>query len=188
MAKVFIDPGHGGKDGGTFGNGLIEKNVNLTVALKLMKLLQNNGFEVGCSRTTDTYLSLSKRSSLANEFGAEIFISVHHNAGGGDGAEVIHSIYAGKDDRLARLILKQFNKKQNSHGTGLMTKTSNVDPAKDYYSVISKTKAEAKVITEYAFLDSPDSDIINTIVKQAEEAYMIAFAVCEYAGVTFRDI
>ena len=79
--RIFIDAGHGGTNPGTIGvNGLKESTVNLDVALKLGRILQNNGYTVNYSRTTDVNLSLARRANLANEWGADYFISIHCNS------------------------------------------------------------------------------------------------------------
>ena len=69
--KIFIDPGHGGKNPGAIGpNGLYEANVNLDIGLKLGRILSNWGYEIKYSRTTDTTVTLSERARMANEWGA----------------------------------------------------------------------------------------------------------------------
>ena len=78
--KVFIDPGHGGYDDGSSGNGLLEDELNLQIGLKLQKKLEARGIEVKMSRTTDKYLSLGERAEMANEYGADIFVSNHINS------------------------------------------------------------------------------------------------------------
>lgn len=82
--KIFIDPGHGGTDRKNKGpQGLaVEADVNLKVALYLRDYLQKAGAIVNMSRDRDTFISLDDRSRLANEWGADIFISIHHNAPG----------------------------------------------------------------------------------------------------------
>lgn len=89
MKKIFIDAGHGGSDPGAIGNGLQEKNINLTIALKLQHILKNEyeGHTIKLSRTTDQTLSLKQRIDLANQWGADYLISIHINAGGGIGFE-----------------------------------------------------------------------------------------------------
>ncbi len=88
MVKIFIDPGHGGKDPGAVGNGLKEKDLTLKITKKIQSLLgEYQNISVKLSRTTDVYLSLSERADLANKWGADYFISVHINAGGGTGFE-----------------------------------------------------------------------------------------------------
>ncbi|WP_338627273.1 SH3 domain-containing protein [Clostridium baratii] len=78
--KVFIDPGHGGYDDGSSGNGLLEDELNLQIGLKLQKKLEARGIEVKMSRTSDVYLSLGERAEMANEYGADIFVSNHINS------------------------------------------------------------------------------------------------------------
>ena len=78
--KVFIDPGHGGYDDGSSGNGLLEDELNLQIGLKLQKKLEARGIEVKMSRTTDEYISLGERAEMANEYGADIFVSNHINS------------------------------------------------------------------------------------------------------------
>jgi len=89
VKKVFIDPGHGGSDPGAVGNGLKEKDLTLAIAKECEKVLKSEyeGVTVKMSRTGDTYPSLSTRASAANSWGADLFVSVHINAGGGTGFE-----------------------------------------------------------------------------------------------------
>ncbi|MBU2447284.1 MAG: N-acetylmuramoyl-L-alanine amidase [Bacteroidetes bacterium] len=81
---IFIDPGHGGTDRRNKGpKGLaIEADLNLKVGLYLRDYLQRAGANVIMSRDFDTLISLDDRSKMANESGADIFISIHHNAPG----------------------------------------------------------------------------------------------------------
>ncbi len=85
--KIFLDPGHGGTDRRNKGPaGLaIEADVNLKVALYLRDYLSKAGAIVNMSRDKDTFISLDDRSRLANQWGADIFISIHHNAPGRQG-------------------------------------------------------------------------------------------------------
>ncbi|MCR5814405.1 MAG: N-acetylmuramoyl-L-alanine amidase [Desulfovibrio sp.] len=80
VETVFIDAGHGGKDPGTYHNNIVEKLVVMDVAKTLGRLLERNGLRVIYSRTSDTFLSLSQRTALANAQGADLFISIHINA------------------------------------------------------------------------------------------------------------
>lgn len=82
MTKIWIDAGHGGKDSGAVGNGLVEKDWVLTVAKQIQNELMKAGFEVGMTRTNDTFYELSDRAKKANSFKADLFISIHFNAGG----------------------------------------------------------------------------------------------------------
>ncbi len=82
--KICLDPGHGGdaekrgyKRGGT---GVREAEVNLRVAKYLRELLTKSGAEVKLTREGDTDSSLAERAGVANEWGADIFVALHHNA------------------------------------------------------------------------------------------------------------
>ncbi|BDG61939.1 hypothetical protein caldi_30290 [Caldinitratiruptor microaerophilus] len=78
---VCIDPGHGGLDPGASGNGLVEKEVVLDLALRIRDhLLAQYDVQVMMTRETDIYVSLADRCRLANEAGADYFHSVHCNA------------------------------------------------------------------------------------------------------------
>lgn len=78
--KIFIDAGHGGKDPGSVGNGLREKDITLSIALKLGQILTNSGFDVYYSRKTDVFLDLQEIVRRANSTSADLFISIHTNA------------------------------------------------------------------------------------------------------------
>lgn len=80
---IVIDAGHGGKDPGAIGiNGTREKDVNLAIALKLGKLIEENmrDVKVVYTRKTDTFLDLYKRGKIANENNGKLFISIHCNS------------------------------------------------------------------------------------------------------------
>ncbi len=85
--KVYLDPGHGGHDSGAAANGLLEKNLNLDIALRTRDLLVGAGHTVRMSRDSDVFQELAWRASDANSWGASLFVSIHINAGGGTGFE-----------------------------------------------------------------------------------------------------
>jgi len=80
--RVVIDAGHGGKDpGGSRRKGLPEKSLNLAMAKDLESVLKSDGrFEVLMTRTSDVFLSLDRRSQIANNWQADVFVSLHANA------------------------------------------------------------------------------------------------------------
>jgi N-acetylmuramoyl-L-alanine amidase len=80
--KVVLDPGHGGSvDSGAVGaNGLREADVNLTVALATERLLVERGISVILTRTADYPVRIGVRAQLPDDLGAEILVSIHHNA------------------------------------------------------------------------------------------------------------
>ncbi len=89
MVKLFIDPGHGGTDPGAVGNGLQEKNLTLQIATRIKDILtlEYDNASIMMSRTGDQTVSLSERTNAANAWGADFYLSVHINAGGGTGYE-----------------------------------------------------------------------------------------------------
>ncbi|PLT30707.1 N-acetylmuramoyl-L-alanine amidase [Peribacillus deserti] len=89
MMKIFIDPGHGGTDPGAAGNGLQEKNITLSIASRLRDILLNEYSDVSImmSRTADTTVSLTERTNAGNLWGADFYLSIHINSGGGTGYE-----------------------------------------------------------------------------------------------------
>ncbi|MBW2145954.1 MAG: N-acetylmuramoyl-L-alanine amidase [Deltaproteobacteria bacterium] len=81
-STIVIDPGHGGKDPGAIGpRGLKEKDVVLKIGHFLAdKLRKLPNVKVVMTRTRDRFLSLAKRAAIANNNGAELFVSIHLNA------------------------------------------------------------------------------------------------------------
>ncbi|MET3728139.1 N-acetylmuramoyl-L-alanine amidase [Fictibacillus halophilus] len=89
MVKIFIDPGHGGTDPGGVANNLTEKALTLKIGLRIRDILlaEYSNVSVLMSRTSDVTKSLTERTDAANAWGADFFLSVHTNAGGGTGYE-----------------------------------------------------------------------------------------------------
>ncbi|MBE3596841.1 MAG: N-acetylmuramoyl-L-alanine amidase [Hydrogenibacillus sp.] len=78
---IVVDPGHGGSDDGATGvDGSKEKALNLDVALRLEAKLKAEGATVILTRRSDVYLSLADRVARAKSAGADVFVSLHHNA------------------------------------------------------------------------------------------------------------
>ena len=78
---IVIDAGHGGKDPGCIGKGgTQEKTVVLSVAKKLKNKLDSNGFKTYLTRSSDVYLKLAERATIAEKRKADLFISLHANA------------------------------------------------------------------------------------------------------------
>jgi len=77
-----LDPGHGGDDPGALGKKVKEKNINLAIALKLGNMIQRNFKDVKViyTRDRDVFVELDRRSEIANNSKADLFISIHCNA------------------------------------------------------------------------------------------------------------
>lgn len=173
MVKVFIDPGHGGTDSGAVGNGLQEKNLTLQISTRIRDILlaEYNNVSVLMSRTGDTFPSLAARTNQANSWGADFFLSVHINAGGGTGYEDF--IYPGSgaptttyQSNIHSEILKLVSftdrgkKQQNFHVLresnmpALLTENGFIDNATD-----------AEKLKTAAFIESLARGHVNGIVK-----------------------
>lgn len=78
--SIVIDAGHGGFDSGATYQGRREKDDVLRLALAVGELLQQRGFEVYYTRTTDEYASPYEKAQIANATGADYFVSLHRNS------------------------------------------------------------------------------------------------------------
>jgi len=82
LEVIVIDAGHGGKDPGTIGvSGIKEKDINLSIALKLGDMIQQRypGIKIIYTRTKDEFIEVHERTAIANNNKAELFISIHAN-------------------------------------------------------------------------------------------------------------
>ncbi|WP_423799735.1 N-acetylmuramoyl-L-alanine amidase [Neobacillus sp. SAB-20_R2A] len=105
--KIYLDPGHGGNDPGAQGNGLNEKDVTLDIALKLRSILVNQfeNVSVKMSRDSDITKSLGARTSEANAWGADFYLSIHINSAGASAQGYEDYIYNGlsRSSRTAQI-------------------------------------------------------------------------------------
>ncbi|MED1672581.1 N-acetylmuramoyl-L-alanine amidase [Pallidibacillus thermolactis] len=90
---IAVDAGHGGRDPGAIGNGLVEKEINLDVAKRLKADLEANGYQVVMTRSDDTYVELQKRVDIAKQKNADIFVSIHTNSFTSSSAKGSESYY-----------------------------------------------------------------------------------------------
>ncbi len=77
---IVIDAGHGGKDPGAVSGDLQEKDVTLSVAKRLGRILANRGYKVYLTRDDDRFITLEQRTKMADKKDAKIFLSLHCNA------------------------------------------------------------------------------------------------------------
>ncbi len=81
VSRIVIDPGHGGHDPGSLGDGIREAELVLDVALRLEQLLkQEPGVDVVMTRRTDEFIELEERTRIANRQNADLFLSIHANS------------------------------------------------------------------------------------------------------------
>jgi N-acetylmuramoyl-L-alanine amidase len=110
VRTVVIDPGHGGEEVGAQGpGGMLEKDVTLAIARKLRAQIVNTlGYQVFLTRDNDVDLGLDERTAIANNYKADLFLSIHANASrarGATGAEVYFLSYQASEEerRVAQL-------------------------------------------------------------------------------------
>ena len=179
--KVYLDPGHGGSDPGAASGGLKEKDLTLTTSLACRDYLQANGVTVKMSRTKDQENSLNGSCAESNRWKPDCHVSIHYNAGGGDGAEVWHTIYksASQGDELGTCILDQL-KKLGQQSRGLKTKKN--AQGTDYFGAIRMTNAPA-VIVECGFIDNAtDRKLFDTAAEQKKIGQAIAKGILKWLG------
>ncbi|MED3728515.1 N-acetylmuramoyl-L-alanine amidase [Priestia filamentosa] len=148
--KVWLDAGHGGQDPGAAAYGMKEKDLVLQIVLATKSYLEAHysNVEVGLSRSGDYFLSLSERARKANRWGADLFVSVHINAGGGTGFESY--TYPGMTGATKRL-------QQSLHEEILLTmkafgQVSDRGQKEANLAVVRETSMPA-VLTENLFID-----------------------------------
>ncbi|MED4978759.1 N-acetylmuramoyl-L-alanine amidase [Geobacillus stearothermophilus] len=170
MKKIFFDKGHGGSDPGAVANGLQEKVLTHKIVEYAMDYLQANytGFAMRTSRKGDETLTLSQRAKMANDWGADVFVSVHINAGKGTGFEIYAHPNASQQSIALQNVL---------HGEILaaMRQFGNItDRGKKRanYAVLRETKMPA-VLTENLFIDSNDAKHLKNeaFLKAVGEAH-----------------
>lgn len=177
--KVCIDPGHGGTDPGATGNGLKEKDLTLYRSLRTAKTLQANyqNVEVLMTRTNDATVSLQRRCDIANNWGADFFISNHTNAGGGTGFESyrLPGAYASTVQKQTAIHneIMAYLKGYGLRDRGL--KTAN-------FQVLRATKMSA-VLIECLFIDySSDASLLKQQHFQDELADATARGIAKALG------
>lgn len=178
--RIWIDAGHGGVQPGAVALGRKEKDLTLQIAALLGTELTRCGFTVAQTRTTDVDIPLDTRGPQANKWGADYFVSVHLNAGGGRGAETWCSIAGGKSKALAECIQAELV------GLGYVdrgVKARKGDDGRDYLAVIRQTNMPA-VLAEVGFIDSQE-DMARFDAAKAAQA--IAQGICRYAGITYKQ-
>lgn len=151
---VFIDPGHGGMDSGTVGEGRrYEKDDTLRLSAEIKSYLESYGFTVVMSRTEDKDLDREVRGQMANDSGAKLFISVHRNKADGEGQGVEAFIPKRNDDDsrlLADNILDALEKQGFTRRT--VRAGTLLDPDSDYEEMAVVTMPA--VLAEIGFVSS----------------------------------
>ncbi|OKP91426.1 N-acetylmuramoyl-L-alanine amidase [Paenibacillus sp. P32E] len=178
MKTAIIDGGHGKKDSGGIGeSGKLEKDFNLAMVLKVKELLKNNPeINVILTRSTDVFVELVDRAKIANKAGADVFISIHANAGDAE-AKGSETLYTKDIDKPFATIIHKY----------LMAATGLTDRRCRYQnlSVCRNTTMPAALI-EPGFLTNPEEeDLLFNEEFQNKLAVAMAQGICEYLGVKY---
>jgi len=190
MAKKIMFPvGHGGGDTGAIDGGLIEKNINLIVALAAEMYLKPYEVDVKLSRYTDKYLSSDDRIKLVGDYNPNLSIDVHHNWCTTEkvrGAEVIHAHYDTEDDVLAQIILMKMAQ------IGMPTRRSFTklnDRKEDWYYGIREMwdNDTDAIIFEGGFIsNAKDRALLSTHEFLMLEGKVLAESCVEYLGLELK--
>lgn len=148
MRKVIIDAGHGGSEPGAVFQGRREKNDTLRLALAVGQILSENGVDVVYTRVTDVYQTPFEKAQMANESGADYFVSIHRNAmpvpGSASGSETL--VY--ENTGVPAVLAANINKKLEEAGfqnLGVIERPGLV--------VLKRTEMPA-VLVEAGFIDN----------------------------------
>lgn len=154
---IVIDPGHGGKDYGTCSGELFEKDINLDISLRLGELLKEEGIKTVFTRESDAYIDLKSRANMANEIGADLFISIHVNGMDGNdtssrGSETLYCTTEKYKDaklnskKLAQIVQKHMVNKLGTRDNGIKYRPN--------LAVLRLTKMPA-IIAEVGYISNP---------------------------------
>lgn len=175
FSTVVIDAGHGGHDrGGIPSNIIPEKGVALDVARRVQLYLSRAGLRTVMTRSTDVFIPLGTRVSIANSQKRAIFVSIHFNSAPRVGANGIETFYGSASARpLAMAIQRNAMATTTGENRG-------VKSAKFY--VLRKTKIPA-VLVECGFLTNPgDARLAMQAAYRDKLARQIASAILAFRG------
>ena len=178
MAKVFLSAGHGGSDPGAVANGLKEKDINLQTLRACKAELERHGVAVVTSRTTDEDDPVAQEVKEANASGADLAVSFHANAGGGDGFEAFYHTGNVNGKKLAEIAEKHIKALgQNSRGI----KSGN------HLHFIKKTSMTSVLFESFFVDNAADKSIGDTKAEQMAFGVAYAKAIMEYLGIDYQS-
>ena len=167
VSRIVIDAGHGGRDPGAHANDLREAEVVLDIARRVAERLQAQpGVEVVMTRTDDTFVPLRARTALANEVGADLFLSIHANASRNAGAHGVETYFLdfALDPEAERIAARE-----NLAADGKMTDLENILDAIAANSKLQESRDFAGTIQRalVAALRAVNGEVRDLGVKQA---------------------
>lgn len=172
---IALDPGHGGKDPGAIGKaGYREKDVTLAVTYYLRQMLLDNGLAVLMARSDDSEILLQPRVDIANNNGADLFVSIHCNSMEGNTVRGIETYYrTPQSTTFAQTVHKSMIENLGALDRG--TRVRN-------FFVIRKTTMPS-VLLEIGYLSNPgEEQLLATVSYQKKVAASIYKGIKEYLG------
>lgn len=182
MKLLINDAGHGGTDPGATSNGNIEKEYTLEAALYVQNRLKELGLDSDVTRDSDITLSNANRTNKVKQY--KYCISHHFNAGGGNGAETIHSIYA--DGKFEQLIIEEFKKAGYPVRSNPIYSKKN-SKGKDYYFMHRETGNCRVTIIEYDFVDGAQADKLKDKDYRIGMYECVIRAICKRHGIEYKS-
>lgn len=179
MAEWIMDAGHGGSDPGAVSHGNVEKNYTLEAELYVAKRLKELGIPCDVTRTSDTTLDEVPRVLMVKDHA--YCLSHHFNAGGGTGAEFIHSIYG--DGKFEHILKDEFEKAGYPVRRVFCRRGSNGD----YYYMHRRTGSCNTTIIEYDFVDGANADKIKDRAYREGMYECVVRAVCRQENVSYTS-
>ena len=174
---LVIDAGHGGSDPGAVKGNRLEKDWTLRITNYQLKRFKELGFFVEATRTSDRSIAQGDRVAHAKK--ANYCISNHLNAGGGNRAEVIHSIHS-KGELAHKIAKALIDTKKNT-----VNVYNRAGVKGDYYYMHRLTGKTETNIVEYCFLDN-EADFKDFESKWETYAEAVVKAFCEHVGKRYK--
>ncbi len=175
------DAGHGGDDPGAVSHGNTEKEYTLEAALYVDKRLADHGIASDLTRSGDVTVGPNRRTTKVRNY--RKCISHHFNAGGGTGAEFIHSIYS--DGTFENRLMNEF-KKAGFPVRRIFTRTNS--NGQDYYYMHRETGNCRTTILEYEFVDGGNSEKIKNKTYREGMYECVVRAICQDEGVPYKPL
>jgi N-acetylmuramoyl-L-alanine amidase len=166
VARIVIDPGHGGHDPGAKARGIAEADLVLDVALRLEALLKAAGVDVLMTRRTDAFIPLEERTAIANRVGADLFLSIHSNASASDAARGVETYFLNfASNPQAEAVAAR----ENAGGSRTMRNLPDIVRAIALNNKIDESRDFASMVQQalYAKLQKTNRNLRNLGVKQA---------------------
>lgn len=192
MPIIILDAGHGGIDSGCLSvDGTEEKDINLSILLKLREMLRITGFEVVATRDTDRSIhdtgvaglgnqkksDMENRLAIINSYDDAIFVSIHQNQFTDPkyyGAQMFYPLESAESEHLAQIMQKNF--------VGFLQPENEreIKPVETEIYLLHNAKCPA-VMAECGFLSNPDeAALLESDDYQTKVAFTIYKSLCDY--------